>query len=522
MKKKINAMLMFFRALHILFLVSFYQVSCFAQVNIPEYIRAKFNDYCNSVPGEEVYVHTDRDDYVSGEDMWFSIYLFDRMSVSASSAASIAYFEILDPRNKPVVRKRVLLENGTGAGHIVLPDTLRSGVYTIVAYTSWMRNFLPWNCFYREINVYNAAGRISFIRSRKTADLKNMGTFKAPVDRGITLDADNLSSDSLKLFITTNEAYRNENNGSVFVFIQSHGKIIRFSSETLERYITGISISKDLLPSGISQITIFDTKGPSCERFVFKYPDKKQNIIINSPDSCLKRQKMILSIQGGEGSAVVLNKMSVAVSLSSGRNDFSDIDDYLVFGTEFGLFPRTLPGVQKLTELAPGAMDSLMQTLNSNWINWEKVFSDDARFFRYPHERNCHYILGKLLTENNQTGWNENLLMSSLGGEPDFQYTTTDSYGNFNFELRIDESINDLIIQPEVMKTDSRLVLESSFQNFNISEGLMIRPSSRYQGRRPGTSLSERSLAHRLILKPLPAFLNSPNQKDSMAGRTLL
>src|SRR5664280_2147429 len=119
------------------------------------YLVQKFSQYCKAVPREEIFIHCDRDEYISGENIWFNIYLIDRQSLKSSLNSRIVYFELLNTKNRPVVQKRILVDNGLGPGQIVLPDTLSSGLYTIRAYTSWMENFLPYNCFMRKIVIYN-------------------------------------------------------------------------------------------------------------------------------------------------------------------------------------------------------------------------------------------------------------------------------------------------------------------------------------------------------------------------------
>jgi len=37
----------------------------------------RFTEYCSTFPREEMYVHTDREDYEAGEDMWITAYLFN-------------------------------------------------------------------------------------------------------------------------------------------------------------------------------------------------------------------------------------------------------------------------------------------------------------------------------------------------------------------------------------------------------------------------------------------------------------
>lgn len=127
----------------------------YGQNNIPDLIRQRFKSYLESVQVEKIFIHTDRDEYISGEEVWFAIYLIDRQSGKPSGTSRIAYFELLNAESRPVLQKRIYLENGFGPGQITLPDTLSSGIYTIRSYTNQMRNFLPYNSFLRDIRIFN-------------------------------------------------------------------------------------------------------------------------------------------------------------------------------------------------------------------------------------------------------------------------------------------------------------------------------------------------------------------------------
>jgi len=39
---------------------------------------------------------------------------------------------------------------------VIIPDTISTGEYTLRAYTNWMKNFLPENCFIKELKIFNA------------------------------------------------------------------------------------------------------------------------------------------------------------------------------------------------------------------------------------------------------------------------------------------------------------------------------------------------------------------------------
>lgn len=110
----------------------------------------------------QVYLHIDRSKYIAGEDVWFSIYSIDPESGKLSSKSAIAYVELLNSWNKPLIQKRFRLSYGRGEGNFLLPDSVSSGTYTVRAYTRWMENFLPDNCFMYEINVFNPFGGSDF------------------------------------------------------------------------------------------------------------------------------------------------------------------------------------------------------------------------------------------------------------------------------------------------------------------------------------------------------------------------
>ncbi|MGA1978612.1 MAG: hypothetical protein ABSG89_12265 [Bacteroidales bacterium] len=105
--------------------------------------------------GERVYVHTDRDIYVAGENIFFKLYLVDYSTHRLSEISSIAYL-ILRSRTSSVIAKiRFRAEGGTAYGTVLLPDTLSSGLYQIVAFTNWMRNAGEGSFFTKEIFVAN-------------------------------------------------------------------------------------------------------------------------------------------------------------------------------------------------------------------------------------------------------------------------------------------------------------------------------------------------------------------------------
>jgi hypothetical protein len=451
-------------------------------MNMTDYLGKKFSNYIISVPREEIYIHSDREEYMSGENIWFNIYLIDRKSFKSSSESRIAYFELLNPENRPIVQKKIWLDNGFGPGQIVLPDTLSTGTYTIRAYTSWMKNFLPYNCFSKDIHIYNAFSSRAFKEKKYSGKIINGGIdtkfIPLQLNAGLTLKVDNLKPDILEIDVIANEKYRRENNNQFYLFIQSHGNINRVSSEVITDEISKIFLPKKQLTAGINQITVFNSKGqPVGERFIYTPEKENQLVSVHSADSSFRRQKISLQLDLGKVLTGALNSSNMSISVAPETNSKSemDINDYLVFGSEFGLFPGSLLNGRKLNNIAAEVMDSLLLNVSSNWINWSAILTDELPVFKYRMETDDHFLTGKLLTGDKKVADADKfVLLSTPGKTAVFQYAKTDKDGNFYFRLHIDEKVKELIIQPDVPAKSQSLSIESSFSDRYIKSEIAI------------------------------------------------
>jgi hypothetical protein len=104
-------------------------------------------------PTERIYLHNDKPYYFTGETIWFKLYCFDGSFVKPSSISRIAYVELLTDDHSPVFQEKILLENGTGDGYFFINSRIGSGIYTLRAYTSLMRNRDEGYFFEEEITI---------------------------------------------------------------------------------------------------------------------------------------------------------------------------------------------------------------------------------------------------------------------------------------------------------------------------------------------------------------------------------
>ncbi len=104
-------------------------------------VREQLKKYNLPRMGEKVYLHHDKPMYLAGEKLWFRAYLAQLATNVPSSEDDMLHIELLSPQGKFIFSSTVPAVHGKSYGGIQLPDSLPSGVYTLRAYSEWMRNF---------------------------------------------------------------------------------------------------------------------------------------------------------------------------------------------------------------------------------------------------------------------------------------------------------------------------------------------------------------------------------------------
>jgi len=114
---------------------------------------------CNKVHvagGERIVVHTDREAYIPGETVWFRLYCLEEdPSGSFSHRSRLAYVELIDPHGHVITRRKILLEQGRGAGSLKIPEDLSSGIYSLFHYTYGMKSRAEADKISSNLLIYN-------------------------------------------------------------------------------------------------------------------------------------------------------------------------------------------------------------------------------------------------------------------------------------------------------------------------------------------------------------------------------
>lgn len=104
---------------------------------------------------EELFVHTDKSVYVIGESVLFSTYCLDKYFHFPSPLSKVVYIELINRDGTSVLQEKIWMKEGLGSGSLYLPSSIPSGIYSLQAYTSWMKNEGPDAFFHQALCIVN-------------------------------------------------------------------------------------------------------------------------------------------------------------------------------------------------------------------------------------------------------------------------------------------------------------------------------------------------------------------------------
>lgn len=163
----------------ILFTFFYVSVHCWSisAYNDSQFGRSGLPDF-----SETVTIHTDRDFYIAGEMLYFRL---DILSAENSQVSGIGYLILRNLKDQVIENTSSRINGNCGYGSLYLPDTLSTGVYQLVGFTNWMRNFSEEHYATKEIvvvNRFDEETRVSGISPGDLLSSETPGNKEAPLN----------------------------------------------------------------------------------------------------------------------------------------------------------------------------------------------------------------------------------------------------------------------------------------------------------------------------------------------------
>lgn len=120
---------------------------------------------------ERVFIHTDKDVYMMGEQLLFKAYLLMGNPLLMDEASKVLHVEIVDPTGYSMLHKVFPIENGRSSGAIYLGPELNTKDFIVKAYTLWGANYGADFEYYKPIQVMSSLWEVG----KNTIESKSEG-----------------------------------------------------------------------------------------------------------------------------------------------------------------------------------------------------------------------------------------------------------------------------------------------------------------------------------------------------------
>lgn len=234
---------------------------------------------------------------------------------------------------------------------------------------------------------------------------------------------------------------------------QAKNQIFYAFEGKIDRQIVTASIPKSKLPEGISQLTLFDSKGePQCERLVFTRKIAQVKASISTDKSRYKaREKIKLSIEiKDENGKPTKGNFSMSITDASkvieNEIDTENIASYMLLRGEIGgQIEKPNYYFQKGKY---DALDLLLMTQGWRRFAWKKVISSDSTALAYQPEMQGFSVRGEVFDEKTNKAMNDaSLVVRKINA-----FATSDKNGAFAIDNLDFEDEAEIIAQAAQFK----------------------------------------------------------------------
>ena len=293
---------------------------------------------------ERIYVHLNRSEYLAGDNIWFKAYVYDAKATQLMIETNKLYAELFDQSGKLIERKTLFINNGVGNSFFKLNDNLKSGTFTIRAYTNWMRNFKDQPVFSHEFKVQSIGLSEQIARSASMNVILDPDLQIFPEGGMFVEGIDNHFG--VKLTLPNGQG------------TASKGYLIGLKNDTLETFTTN--------HLGFGDFTISDAKKIKYKISIEYQGNKHKEITISEP------------LEKGIGmtvNTILPSKVIIAVNTNlQTATDFKDKNVFMVVHNNGTIYKSSYLRITK-----DGFVSTVNKSLLGPGVNYITIFDSDFK-----------------------------------------------------------------------------------------------------------------------------------------------
>ncbi len=182
------------RTQNIFCLLSFWCIISFPSLyaqntkTLPDSLTAKIIHYGLKNTPSTLFTVFDKNVYVNNESVWFTAYVLN-YAVKTNKPTILSVILVDDSCRTIVLEEKYGITDGLAFGHVMIPDSIPTGDYSLITYTNILTNGMPQDIFIQPITIKEQPSRTFF------ASLKLLDTTKTPDSDGqkVVLKMENLA-----------------------------------------------------------------------------------------------------------------------------------------------------------------------------------------------------------------------------------------------------------------------------------------------------------------------------------------
>jgi hypothetical protein len=134
---------------------------------------------------EYALLHVAQTGYLSGETIWFKVYVIHHKTGRLSPLSKIAYVELINKDGTSVLQQKIEIEHGVGNGSWKIPENIASGSYLIRCYVSAQKN-IPETVYTSSIHIFNPTLLPIAVNEKRLINTDVNSTIKGSEDNSVS------------------------------------------------------------------------------------------------------------------------------------------------------------------------------------------------------------------------------------------------------------------------------------------------------------------------------------------------